>query len=413
MKRRHFSILASLLLLVCSAMVSCSKDEKEPAAPQTDLPMAEAYITDSTYIADKSMTVYHIAYPSKDPYGNDIMLSGTLSFGDGVKNAHYAKGMLLYNHFTIYRADQCPSRGSLLEQGYTSRLSLITISPDYYGFGSTEHHHQAYCLSQTNAQASVDALLAARQILAAKGFSWGDLLFNAGYSQGGQTTMGVVRLVAERYPNINITYSFAGAGSYDLPETYRQFITATIAGMPSTVISVMLSYNEFNNLGIERAEMFTEPVLSHIDDWILSKRYTRQQIDSLVGSLSLSEYATATVLDTTSNLSHTIMAALDLDNICKGWTPRGDEHLMLFHSSKDITVPSANSENMYNFLTTHGVPAGNIDLDIEEIDADGNNPAHEKAAETFVVKALFKVMEMLNTPDETADKVMKMIKANK
>ena len=27
-------------------------------------------------------------------------------------------------------------------------------------------------------------------------------LFNLGYSQGGQTTMGVLRLVAERYPDI-------------------------------------------------------------------------------------------------------------------------------------------------------------------------------------------------------------------
>ena len=402
----------TLVVLVFNALTSCSKDD-DPQAAASDLPMGAAYITDSTYYSDKSMTVYNFAYPSTDPYGNPVMLSGTISFGDGVKNAHYAKGMLLYNHFTVYRADQCPSKGSLMEQGYTAMLSLITVSPDYYGFGSTEHHHQAYCLSQTNAQASVDALLAAKEIMASQGYTWGDMLFNAGYSQGGQTTMGVVRLVAEKYPDINITYSLAGAGSYDLPETYRQFITATISGMPSTVISVMLSYNEFKSLGIAREEMFTEPVLSHIDDWIFSKRYTRQEIDAMVGSLSLSQYATATVLDTNSDLSHNIMAALDLDNICKGWSPRGNEKLMLFHSTKDITVPVANTQNMYDFLISNNVPAANIDLQIQDIEGNADTPAHEKAAETFVTRALFKVMEILNTPTDQANKVIEMIKNKK
>ena len=383
----------TLVVLVFNTLTSCSKDD-DPQAAASDLPMGAAYITDSTYYSDKSMTVYNFAYPSTDPYGNPVMLSGTISFGDGVKNAHYAKGMLLYNHFTVYRADQCPSKGSLMEQGYTAMLSLITVSPDYYGFGSTEHHHQAYCLSQTNAQASVDALLAAKEIMASQGYTWGDMLFNAGYSQGGQTTMGVVRLVAEKYPDINITYSLAGAGSYDLPETYRQFITATISGMPSTVISVMLSYNEFKSLGIAREEMFTEPVLSHIDDWIFSKRYTRQEIDAMVGSLSLSQ------------------VALELPSL-EEEIPRGNEKLMLFHSTKDITVPVANTQNMYDFLISNNVPAANIDLQIQDIEGTADTPAHEKAAETFVTRALFKVMEILNTPTDQANKVIEMIKNKK
>ena len=392
--KRGSRVFAAVLFVVLLT-TSCSKDE-ENTTSQGDLPMNEAYITDSTYYSNKAFTAYNFVYPSKDPYGNDIMLSATITIGDAVKNNRYAKGLMLYNHFTIYRADQCPSKGNLAEQERTAALSLITISPDYYGFGATEHHNQAYCISQTNAQGSVDALLAAKEILADMGYTWGDLLFNAGYSQGGQTTMGVVKLVAQRYPDIHITCSFAGAGTYDLPETYRQFITATIAGMPSTVVSVLLSYNEFKNLGIAREDMFVDPVLSHIDDWILNKRYTRQEIDEMIGSLSIDQYATETLRDTTSGLSHLMMETLDLDNICKGWTPRGDEKLMLFHSTKDITVPVANTENLYNFLIANGVPAGNIELDIEEIDADNNTPAHEKAAVAFVVKAFMKVLEYLN-----------------
>jgi hypothetical protein len=383
-----------MLLSAILAFVGCAKDDTTFNRGFNPYAITEAHITDSTYYADKSFTAYNFVYPSKDPYGNDVMLSGTITLGDAVKNNAYAKGLLLYNHYTVYRADQCPSKGYLSDQKFFSLVNLITISPDYYGFGATESKNQGYCISQANAQAAVDALLAAKQIMAAKGYSWGDRLFNLGYTQGGQTTMGVVRLVAEKYPDIDITYTFAGAGVYDLPETYRQFISATIAGVPSTIVSVMLAYNQYKNLGIAREAMLTEPVLSHIDDWILSKHYTLEEIDEMIGPLTVDQYTTEAMRDTTSSLSLTMMAALDLDNLCKGWTPRGDEKILLFHSSKDDFVPVANTEKLYNFLIEKGLTSDNIDLDIEDIGPAGDTPAHKNASTTFALKATYKMIEL-------------------
>ena len=382
----------ALILLSTLAFNACSKDE-EPEAPATDLPLTEAYITDSAHVAAHGMKVYNFVYPSTDPYGDPIMLSGTITLSDTIGRHTPARGLLLYNHFTIYRADQCPSRGELEMQTRMIPSGLITISADYYGFGVTNHHHQAYCLSAVNAQASIDALLSARKLLADMGYRWDTPLFNAGYSQGGQTTVAVLRLVAEKYPDIDFTYSFAGAGSYDIPETYRQFVDTTIAGMPSTVISVLLSYNEFLRLGIPHEEIFTEPVLSHIDSWIYSKRYTREEIDAKVGSLSIFQYATPTVTDTTTALARRFFEAFDSDNLCHGWQPRGTEHIMLFHNSKDITVPIANTHNLYNFLTANGVE----DIDLQTIDFDGNDvtPAHEAGAIFFGMLAVNKLSEIL------------------
>ena len=385
---------AYLLFFAILTLVGCTKDSETFSRGFDPYLITKAHITDSTYYADKSFTAYNFVYPSKDPYGNDVMLSGTITFGDEVKDNAYAKGLLLYNHYTVYRADQCPSKGYLSDQKFFSLVSLITISPDYYGFGTTGSKNQGYCISQANAQAAVDALLAAKQIMTDKGYSWSDRLFNLGYSQGGQTTMGVVRLVAEKYPDIDITYTFAGAGVYDLPETYRQFLSATFAGVPSTVVSVMLAYNQYKNLGIAREAMLTEPVLSHIDDWILSKKYSLEEIDSMIGPLTVDQYTTEAMRDTTSSLSHTMMAALDLDNLCKGWTPRGNEKIMLFHSSMDDFVPVANTENLYNFLIGNGLSSDNIDLDIEDIGPAGDTPAHKNASTTFALKAVYKIIEL-------------------
>lgn len=87
------------------------------------------------------------------------------------------------------------------------------------------------------------------------------------------------------------------------------------------------------------------------------------------------------------------MAALDSDNLCAGWTPSGNEHIMLFHSTRDITVPVSNTQRMYEFLTSHGVQ--DVDLQIHDIDAAANTPAHESAALTFGLLALQKVKSIL------------------
>ncbi len=378
----RFKTFVVLMAAGC-ALASCQKEEQ--INPALD-PTAEIHITDSVYYAQEKMTAYNFVYTSTDPHGKRVQHSATITLGDNVTRQAPARGLILYNHFTVYRADQCPSRGELSIQKLMLPSDMITISPDYYGFGVTEKEQQAYCISRVNAQSSVDALIAAKQLLKDMGYSWDDRLFNLGYSQGGQTTMGVVRLVDEQYPDIHIDYSFAGAGSYDIHETYRQFIKSTIAGMPSTVISVLLSYNEYFNLGVSREEVFREPVLSHIDEWILSKRYTREEIDAKVGSLAFAQYVTPAMTDTTTAIAQRYLTAMDQDNLCQGWTPRKDEHIFLFHNTQDITVPVENTTNLHHFLLSKG--AENVVLDTANYGSTDLVPAHETGALFFMLRCV-------------------------
>ena len=94
--KRHLCFIA--LLLVVGTMASCSKDES-PATPSpapTPQPYwGDAYIIDSSYLADQHMKVYNFAYSSFDPFGRDIMLSGTITLGDEVSRQAPARGLLL------------------------------------------------------------------------------------------------------------------------------------------------------------------------------------------------------------------------------------------------------------------------------------------------------------------------------
>ena len=386
-----FRLKAFVMTLVAGCVLAgCQKEERiDPAVN----PTPEIYVTDSVHYAQERMTAYNFVYMSTDPYGKRVPHSATITLGDDVTRHTQARGIILYNHFTIYRADQCPSRGELSIQKTMLPSGMITISPDYYGFGVTEKEQQAYCISRVNAQNSVDALIAGKQLLKDMGYSWENRLFNMGYSQGGQTTMGVVRLVDEQYPDIHINYSFAGAGSYDIHETYRQFINSTIAGMPSTVISVLLSYNEYFNLGVCRDKVFREPMLSHIDEWILSKRYTREEIDAKVGSLAFAQYVTPTMTDTTSAIAQRYLSAMDSDNLCQGWNPRKDEHMLLFHNTQDITVPVENTTNLHHFLKSKGLD--NVVLDTADYGGTELVPAHETGALFFMMRCINIMSEIL------------------
>lgn len=106
-----------------------------------------------------------------------MTLSGSIIVGDEVDaNNKKAAGTVLYNHFTVFQKDECPSHGELAVPMIVVGSKMILVAPDYYGFGVTESKNQAYCISRANAQASVDALIAARELLKEKGYTWDDIL---------------------------------------------------------------------------------------------------------------------------------------------------------------------------------------------------------------------------------------------
>ena len=333
---------------------------------------------------------YVFNYPSIDPFGNPCTLSGTITVDKSlIKDDQPYNGILLYNHFTIYATTQAPSRGAVEFPTGAAFTNFIVVAPDYYGFGITEKEPQAYCIARANGRASLDAYLAAKRMIEDLNVKKGDDFVIAGYSEGGQTTMSVLREISERHSEIKVKRAFAGDGPYDINSMYDA-ITKGDTEMPSTVCNLLYAYNHFFNLGYDIHDYLKDPVAKNFDEWFLSKKYKRKALDEeLIKTKKTSDLCTEAVLNTNSSLSHRFKEAFRTDALTSGWTPRSDFDVMLFHDTKDDVVPVENFYAMSKFLKENGIKTQEF---VGEYSSEATKEAgitnHEVAAAVFFLRII-------------------------
>ena len=353
--------------------------------------LPRACVTDSIpvlFFSDYMNYVFN--YPSVDPYGNPCTLSGTITVDKSyAEEGKPYKGILLYNHFTIYETTQAPSRGAVEFPTGAAFTHFIVVSPDYYGFGITENEPQAYCISRANGRASLDAYLAAKRLIEDLDVKKNDDFVIAGYSEGGQTTMSVLREISERHPEVKVKRAFAGDGPYDINSMYNA-ITKGDTEMPSTVCNVLWAYNHFFRLGYDIHDYLKDPVAAHFDEWFLSKKYKRKALDEeLIKTKKTSDICTAAVLDINSPLSLRFKGAFSEDALTSGWTPRSDFDIVLFHDTKDDVVPVDNYYAMKQFLDDNHIKTEGLVGDYSGTAKESlGTTNHEASAATFFLKIL-------------------------
>ena len=353
--------------------------------------LPRACITDSiAVLISNDLMNYVFNYPSTDPFGNPCTLSGVITVDKSlIEDGKPYNGILLYNHFTIYATTQAPSRGAVEFPTGAAMNDFIVVAPDYYGFGITEKEPQAYCISRANGRASLDAYLAAKRIIEDRQVRKGDDFVIAGYSEGAQTTMSVLREISERHPEIKVKRAFAGDGPYDINSMYEA-ITKGDTEMPSTVCNVLYAYNHFFQLGFDIHDYLKDPVASHFDEWFLSKKYKRRPLDEeLIATQKTKDVCTAAVLNTSSPLSLRFKEAFRKDALTNGWTPRRDLDVMIFHDTDDDVVPVENFYAMSKFLKDNGIKTEEfVGKYSSKVTKELGMSNHETSALTFFLKII-------------------------
>lgn len=298
---------------------------------------------------------YKFTYPSVDPAGNPTTLSAVMYVPQtAVENHQQVTGMTLVSHGTVTSAPEAPTRAAANLEGlvaWRTAGGFAVVIADNYGLGVSERFPQSYLDADAVGRSNLDALAAARTILSGKGVSVGSKLYNFGYSQGGYSAMATLRYVS-MHPElgIDITHTISGAGPHDINLFYDTVKNDSYPRAAGFFPLAIVSANENGHLGLQYENIFKEPLLSHIDDWVLSKEYNSNRIASLLGTDKLSGIVLPSIVGQTGPEAAALMSYYASNDLTSGWVPAQGSRIFLYHSTQDDTVPCACSDDLNAFL---------------------------------------------------------------
>lgn len=300
-----------------------------------------------------SVTAISYTYYSTDPQGDPVELSALIYVPDAAFSGAELTGICLTNHGTIAKNAQCPTKSSQFE-GVFSWKNYAIVMPDYYGFGVSSDRPQGYLDAENTAHNSIDAYLAAVQLLEDRGASIPDNLYSFGYSQGGFNSMANLKYVS-KHPELEISFKkvFCGGSPFDVMTTWNAYTNGafhnSLAFVPMTIVSI----NETHKLGISYSDLFKGALLENWRNWILSKNYTTNEISDLLkanNQNSVSDILNADMIAGTGDVFNAIRAVCEGYSLTSGWTPPSGTKMFLYHSEGDDTVPYENLKAMTDFL---------------------------------------------------------------
>lgn len=307
--------------------------------------------------AVNSNNVIHVSgtYTGHDIDGKPITLSGKLL----VPRDGKIKNLVIVSHYTIGANYECPSECFPME-GLVAAKGYAVVIADYIGFGVTANRVHPYMHVESTARSVVDMALAVKPYLKKIGREpESDKVILMGYSQGGSTTLGVMRMIQREYRDIfPIQKVYCGGGPYDLAATYDKAMADDVTGIPCAIPMILQGVNEGLGLGLNYADFFRPRLLENYNEWINSKRYTVNQMNRLMGAKALHELMTDAGRDKHNPATARFYKGL-LVNSVLDFTPEAP--IYMFHSTQDQTVPFVNAQRAEVFFKGY-----NIDFDFGE-----------------------------------------------
>lgn len=312
--------------------------------------------------SERNIMKMNYVYPSTDPFGEPITLSGTILIPENIWEGKAAcEGILMVNHYTKFHRNEAPtiSNGELENMLLANHLkpNYIIVESDFYGFGATVRFPQAFMQGLVNARASLDGLLAARELLDERGFDYGPLCFNIGYSSGGFDALASQKLRDKEYADrISFDKTFSGGGPSDVREAYRQYVIVDSTAYNAVPLLLMVCTNETQQLGKDYNDIFQPYISNRIDELILSKSYSSWPVcDSIGREKKIHEILLPTYCNLESPESMEMQNLFSIFSMTNDdWTPDLSQRIYLFHSRGDDYVPIKSARPMVSFLKSKG-----------------------------------------------------------
>jgi len=330
-------------------------------------------------LPNKKLKIVTIVYNTVDPKGNPILASGAIFYPTA--DVDFGRmGTILGMHFTLGADYEVPSRKMGVTEGLFALFGYVVVVPDYIGYGASKNLVHPYYDVISTGQAAADMLLAAKEYFASISRKMSHQVTVMGYSQGGQASLAFLKFVETEplYKDAFIIHQvFAGGGAYDLIKSYDTFVSSDYSSQPVTIPLLILGMNYGDSLDLDLSKMFASKLYHNYQEWIISKKYTTDEVSAMMGETKLTKIMAPEAFDTTFPNTVKFRRALRNNSLIvygkvTNWVPRAK--ITLLHATKDTIVPYENTESAYQAFLAAG-------CDVTKHDIPGKD--HKEAGQDF------------------------------
>ncbi|MFT5472720.1 MAG: hypothetical protein ACI9OU_000610 [Candidatus Promineifilaceae bacterium] len=313
--------------------------------------LANAGITGITPAYD--VAIYRVTYDTFDHRRISTRASGALCIPLGLSTAP----VISLQHGTIYERLDAPSVALSLEQSLGIAVAsegYIAVQPDYLGLGTNSPGLHPYVHARSSAVASIDMLRASLSVVATvPGANTNGNLFLAGYSQGGHTTLAMLREIeAHHSAEFNVTACAPMAGPHDLSGVMHDVMLSNANyASPAYLPYTLLGLNQVYGIFASPDEVLAPPYDTTIPP-LFDGATPSSTINAALPSVPRQIIATNFLADFESNTNNVVWAVLRANDTWRGWVPQVP--VRFIHCAADGTVPVANSHVAMSNLVAAG-----------------------------------------------------------
>lgn len=268
-----FGLVVLLCIFLCGSVVSQNRITHlgSLSAADVDARVAATFSSFPFPKADRSVQLKKVSYTTTDARGKREAVTGLLVLPDGGAR----KGLVVYMHGTSWDYRNAPSR--LLthkEMTYPEVFAFAAagyavVAPDYIGLGDSKPTHP-YPLNIVNGRSGVDIIKPVRAYARRSQYALGKDLYVTGYSEGGGTAMGMVKLLEESGdPEFRVTKAAPASGPYDLTGVTRDYLLEDVKEGPDIVaraylLGYTISYFK-DAFGVKTSDYFTKGMATTVN----------------------------------------------------------------------------------------------------------------------------------------------------
>lgn len=333
----------------------------------------------------KTIKIVSIKYNTFNEEDERSIASGIIAYSTTL-SAEKQQGAILGLHFTIGSNTEAPSVRMAVHEALFAAFDYVVVAPDYIGYGATADIVHPYHHASLTGLTSEHMCLAAKEYFATKAKRFPRSITVIGYSEGGYASLAALKMSQESslggILDTGIKEVFAGAGAYDLTTSYNDFIAKDYSSESGTVPMLILGLDYGDKLGLDLTKMFGPKLLANYEEWILSKKYTNEEIHKLIGSTKLSDFLAPEIFIQDDPNTLKFRESLEKNSLTK-WKPRVP--VMLFHSKDDKIVPYVNTENAYNSFKSMGT-------DVSLVTIEGKD--HKEAGDDFYLQCILRILNL-------------------